>query len=264
MPAKTLLRRSGQFLLAAARRLETRLDTSVAYIHMPKCGGTSLHQAIARYYPEPKVSYLDPTASGQAAAHLSRDLLPYRRDLLAYELARTDRPRFVSGHWPVDPEMMASVADDWAFVTLLRHPVDRWLSNYFFNRHRAENRDHFGTDLGLADYLDTADAAKNGKLFVSFCTGGQFEGAEDEQTIQQAIAVLKRFTLVGFLEDMDAFGQAFQKRFGVPLETEALNRNPASMAERDAELTQPLRDRIEALCAPDLALYEALREHVSR
>lgn len=250
------LRTIGRLAYAASRRIVKPIPRSIAYIHIPKCGGTSLHQAICRHYPDDKVTYLDPTASGIAANRAGTDLLPYRRDLLAYQLARSDGHRFISGHWPVDADLMTASAETWDMITVLRDPVERWISNYLFNRHRANNRDHFGTDLSIEAYLETQEAMNNGRLFVSFCRGGVFDGCETFEAMEDAKSTLSQFKLIGCLDQMDDFLARFKDRYGVQLNLPELNTSPAPPQARDNALTPDVMKRIEALCVPDRALYE--------
>ena len=243
---------------ATLPRLKGTIGTSIAFIHIPKCGGTSIHSAISQHYRADKVSYLDPTASRTAAKAADVPMLPFRRSLLDYELAKQDGLRFVSGHWPVDQEMVQRNAEHWSFVTILRDPVERWLSNYFFNRHRADNREHFGTSLSLGAYLDTKDAVENGKLYLSFAHGGDMPEGDLTEKISQAVDVFGNFALVGHLDRMDGFLDAFQALWNIRLNIPVSNVNPANKAVRDETLTPALLQRIEELCGPDRLIYEAV------
>lgn len=239
-------------------RLVGPIDTSIAFIHMPKCGGTSLHTAISQHYRASHISYLDPTASRNVAEASGIAMLPFRRSLLAYELEKKSGHRFISGHWPVDKDLVGQNAEHWSFVTILRDPVERWLSNYFFNRHRQDNRGHFGTSLDLETYLDTKDAVENGKLYLSFCHGGHMPEGDLSGPITQAIDVFSAYALIGTLDNMDAFLDGFEARWKVRPRLPQSNANPASQPERDGALTPALLRQIEDLCVPDRAIYDAV------
>jgi len=245
-------------------RLAGKIDASIAFIHMPKCGGTSVHTAISRHFRADQISYLDPTASREVSVADKVDMLPFRRSLLAYELAKQGGNRFISGHWPLDQELISANKAHWSFITILRDPVDRWISNYFFNRDRSGNRDHFGTELDLEAYLDTKDAVENGKLYLSFCHGGAMPEGDLSQPIAEAIKVLGNFELVGTLNDMEGFLDGFQDRWNVRPSIPVSNISPTSKTDRTETLTQPILQRIQHICAPDQQIYEAIREHASK
>ena len=239
-------------------RLAGKIDASIAFIHMPKCGGTSIHTAISRHYRADHISYLDPTASRNVSEASEVAMLPFRRSLLAYELAKSGGHRFISGHWPLDQALIHAHARDWSFVTILRDPVERWLSNYFFNRHRADNRDHFGTELDLEAYLDTRDAVENGKLYLSFCHGGHMPEGDLSAAISEAISVFGAYELIGTLNDMEGFLDRFEQRWQVRPSIPISNVNPAGKRARDKALTPSIMKRIEDICAPDREIYDAV------
>ena len=59
--------------------------------------------------------------------------LEYRRQLLTYELCRADI-RYVAGAYQVTREIIEDRGRTWAFVTVLRDPVARFISNLFYSR----------------------------------------------------------------------------------------------------------------------------------
>ena len=244
-------------------RIAGKIDASIAFVHIPKCGGTSLHTAISRHYRTDHINYLDPTASRNVSQADDVAMLPFRRSLLAYQLAKSDGNRFISGHWPVDQALLHTYAPNWSFVTVLRDPVARWLSNYFFNRHRADNRDHFGTELDLEAYLDTRDAVENGKLYLSFCHGGHMPEGDLSATISEAIDVLAAFDLIGTLDDMEGFLDRFEQHWQVRPSIPLTNVSPANRHMREKALTPSILQRIEDICAPDQKIYDAVRARQS-
>jgi hypothetical protein len=148
---------------------------------------------------------------------------------------------------------------DWDFVTVLRDPVARWLSNYFFNRHRPDDRDHFGTELDLEAYLETIDATENGKLYLSFCHGGNMPEGDLTQAIAHAIDVFSKFKLIGMLDDMDGFLDGFKQHWHVRPSIAWSNTNPAGKSDREAALTPAILKRVKQICAPDREIYKAIR-----
>ena len=72
---------------------------------------------------------------------------------------------------------------------------------------------------------------------------------------------LGKLALVGTLERLDAFCGRFGEIFGVTLRIPHDNASPAAKAKQKALVTDEIRERVRALCAPDLEVYEHAREH---
>ena len=112
-----------------------RIKKNIFFLHQPKCGGTSINNAIRSCYRNSQIMHLNNDACIRAADLLGRDLDDYRRDLLLYHLMHK-KIRYLSGHFAYSKKAYDACGDQWHFVTVLRHPVERWFSHYFFNKHR--------------------------------------------------------------------------------------------------------------------------------
>ncbi|MBI4820049.1 MAG: sulfotransferase family 2 domain-containing protein [Deltaproteobacteria bacterium] len=234
---------------------------NVAFIHMPKCGGTSLTEALCALYGPGRRTLLDSRASKRGADELGIGLLRFRRSLLAYELRRAGEGRLVAGHYPVDAEAVSEFGSRWRFVTVLRDPVERWISHYFYNRSLRDSPFHISADLG--SYLDSGDARSLGCLYARHLLG--IEGANlTDQQVEAAKRVLSSFALVGIAERLDDFAAEFGRKFGRSLEIGRKNVSPVSRRDRESEVSPEIRARIRDLCAPDLELYEQARSLARR
>lgn len=238
---KTLLRR----VLFPPRR-------NLVFAHLPKCGGTSLHSAISRVYPRRRVTRLLSRSSRLAADQAGRSLLAYRRDLLIYELQRGGRGRFLSGHWALDAGVCRAYRPAWSFVTLLRDPVERWLSHYF---HNAAADGPFRIDETLEVFLSTPRARLLGSVYVRQLNGGAIGDEEriGAEAIEAARRTLDAFDLVGTVERLEQFRAGFQRLFGASL---IIGRERSGDPLRRGAVTPGQRQRIAELCAGDLLVYE--------
>lgn len=223
----------------------------IIYIHVPKCGGSSFGAALRlRYFLSQAVINLDPGDSTLPAGPRIRADYAHRRVQLHRLVSR--RIRMISGHVQYDPELHGNAAKDYTFITLLRDPVARFVShyNYLQRRHPGPSRPDT-----LAAFLNTVDAARLASQYLFYFAGQSLQPDQDPAPlIARAIASLARFDIVGDLSEPRAFAQQLQRHIGTPLPLWRRNAAPAP-----TKVPADLRPRIEALCAADLAVYQAAR-----
>lgn len=221
----------------------------LAFIHTPKCGGTSLDAAITAAYERAghRAIRLDARASLRAAEAAGDKLHELRSRLLLYDLA-SKHARYLSGHYTFT-EAAFTVSRGWHFIALLRDPVARWYSAFFYNRYKES--DHCARTESLAEYLST-DRAKSGQTYAR-----QF-GSGD---VERAIENLSRFSVVGTLDNLAALQRDCERVLGIRLEVGHSRMNPRSTAEQQAEITPEIDAHVRALCEPDRYVYDAVRAY---
>lgn len=248
---------------SAYRRLKARerkVLPRLAFVHIPKCGGTSLKTALQDVYSRRgnTTLWLDPHASKRAADVADADLYALRAHLLLYHLAQR-RPRYITGHYTFSEAAWEAGPEPWAFLTVLRDPVARWYSAYFYNRHKT-NSDHFRIHEPLAEFVETERAQKMGRTYVRRLTADR----KAPDAVETVILTLQRFDVVGVLEEMDALVRDCERVVGERLSVPILNTSPRGERERADEITPAIEAKVRALCAPDLRIYEAVRERIMR
>lgn len=228
---------------------------NLVFVHLPKCAGTSFHSAIAGHYRASRITRLMSRSSKQAADRAGRGLLEYRRDLLIYELERRGRSRFLSGHWPVDADLVRAYRPGWRFVTLLRDPVERWLSHFLYN---SASDGPFRITEPLEAFLETPRAKLLGSVYVRQLNGGAVpdDDAGDDAAVTAACHTLTAFDVVGTVERLDAFRARMRERCGLAL---TLGVERAGDPAGRATVTPEQRRRITELCAPDRAVHDRAR-----
>jgi len=135
----------------------------------------------------------------------------------------------------------------------LRHPVDRWLSHYFYAHNAASP---FSISDPIDVYVEKALTAPPGGQYIYQLSGGMAENVPIDLRIKSACETLDHMSVVGWIEELELFIDRFSQRFGVELCLKRENVNTTrSTFERSVVKPQTLR-RVERLCEPDLAVYE--------
>lgn len=230
--------------------------TSLVYIHVPKCGGTSFGSALRLrfFYSQATVNLrksralqmrVNPDAQG-----LERIKIEYsQRDALLARLLER-RVRCISAHARYDPDLHDAYKDRSTFVTLLREPVDRFVSHYnYLQRHHPDSN----RAAPLEAFLDTQDAQRLAAQFLFyFGRTLPFESSCPDKAIEKAKHALEKFALVGDLSRPAAFHRALAGLVRGPIPMVTRNRAPARTARPDGDTLRRVRD----LCAADTAIYD--------
>lgn len=235
----------------------------LVFHHVPKCGGTSVGVAIRRHYLLSQAGIV-PGASFRAAQRMSdsddpmeilRHAKNLREQMLLYEL--------YTGVWCVSAHVRFSetayreFAATHGFVTILREPVARYLSHY----HYSVGRDaHVSIDIPIEEFIDTEQGRSHGAIYCDYFAS--LDSQADFATgtaVERAVENLGKFSVVGFLDDLDAFAAGIRREFGFRPRIGHRNRNVATDPAASQTLSPTLRRRIEEICAPDLEVFSGVR-----
>ena len=240
------------------------------FMHMPKCGGTSVSEAMYATVPiTRRVAVIDAVSTRRAAAIWYEnvdDPQLFHEDLS--EAARLFEMReqmllqhMAWGSWLIHGHVLYSERayrhffKDYKYVTLLRDPAERMISNYWM----AERAGVVPLDFDA--YLETGAARSHAQVYLRYL-GGQtvVPDCEMSRVTARAEERLKRFDLVGFLDDLHGFRQNYRALFGTSLAIGVANAAPV----KPPSLTAAQRARIDAMTGPDRALYDLARAEFGR
>lgn len=236
------------------------------FMHMPKCGGTSIAEAMYATVPLGRgVAVIDAVSTRRAAAiyEFGRDeallchedhphgdkVFDLRERLMLQQMAWG--AWLIHGHVLFSDKADAHFGQKFRYVTLLRDPVDRMISNYRMAVNAAV------VPEGLDAYLDTPVARSHAQVYLRYLSGQTVvPDADIPAKLALAQSRLARFAVVGFLNDLPAFQQRYLSVFGVPLRIKTYNQGKGQKPTLTADQT----DKIATLTAPDQAIFDtALR-----
>lgn len=243
----------------------------IAFVHIPKCAGTSVVGSISKtYFPRHRRLWnrlkgekayravtIGAEASAKAAESCGENLQAVRSALFHYWLQERSAI-YISGHVPFSEAVGRDFVGEWDFVTIVREPVDRFFSEYFYNKFKPQ--EHFRVQEDIDEFLAMPDAIRLSSQLVNFLTGRRDVYCEPSAAeVAQAIDNLKLFSVVGVMEDMPAFCENMRGCFGKGLRLRHVNRNPAPEEFREQARDASCRRRVEELSIGDIEVYEAAR-----
>lgn len=223
----------------------------IIYIHVPKCGGSSFAAALRLRYlaSQATITLGQGDQSLEGEARIESDYAARSQEL--HQLVARGK-RLISGHVRYDSALHEGPARGYRFVTLLRDPVARFVSHYNYLQRAHPDA---GRPATLAAFLDGPDAPRLASQYLYYFAGAHQGRVRDlPAATARAITHLRRFDLIGDLSAPDAFARELQGLTRLPVLRWRRNAAP-----RPTHIPTALRSRIEALCAPDIAIYEAVR-----
>lgn len=264
----------------------------VAFVHIAKCGGISVDTAIREAIACPNERRIDRDAtliaslasfgqpiksiedSVEFSSHHAHNLSNLFQQYLSKNWS------YVSGHVSVTQHILNEYAKDYAFLTVLRDPVDRFISNYIFNKltnaHpymlpntnkvkclRAEAEQIIGSKRGW-------QMANTSTMFL---TGRYPKNSDDAQIMQNEVRDnLSKFKIVGFIDKLPEFEQQCSKLTGREVNIGKRNTvNAINTAHSDC-IKQELFDyfsqsdtqsKLHELCNAEIANYNFARTQFS-
>jgi len=219
----------------------------ILFDHLPKCGGRSLNAYLDLHYSKRKTFSVYDSEAIDKFKNLSR-FKRYKYDLVRGHLAR----RLLDY---VHPESLK--------VTILRDPVDRVVSHYYYVKRSPS---HYlypqVVELNLDEYVQRNLGGELRNFYTVYFSGLPLRDAEQnpEESVAMAAEALSRYDAVGFLDDFASFAAALRRRAELkrPYRNKKLNATPNRPGIDEIE--PAIISRIKQANHLDIALYEKIRD----
>lgn len=256
----------GRILNALANK---PLRHNCCFYHIPKSGGTSLSEALHAAVPMNRhIGEVPANTTRRAAAILNAGLddeaayyddgpqaeavFKLREGMLLAFMAND--VSLVHGHIVFSHKADEHFGERYKYITLLRDPASRVISNYRAARNAGYVSDSF------AEYLESpvgrAHAAHNLRYFSG---RAHIQKEEVASAMKEAKWVIEKFAVIGFVDAMEDFLDRFESVFGARLSIGKHNVGKSAVPEIGATD----RRRLEELCAPDFELHDYARAVMS-
>ena len=239
-------------LLASLAFSRTKGKPRLVFLHLPRTGGTALAKDIL--FPNFPRSYW-------CHVNYRQDLEPVggAHDPLRWTESRRGRVRLLAGHMPVDFAQYFPGPSE--YVTLLRDPIARTISDYYFCRRNRTNPAHEAArKYSLIEFVERGHGLTHNcyARWLSNAIYGAVYRTDDEM-LEAARKNLTTFAFVGITELFDASVRRICEKCGLtqyPLSSR--NRNDATPRGKDVSVAA--RRVIYRHNELDRAIYEEFRK----
>ena len=259
--------------------VNARTNQRIFFMHLGKCAGTSVFNAIRHSMHVGWEGYVDTHTAIQnaKAIHNTDDLnvlLPRFHELRIHSALQrmSKKNQLVGGHIPYCKTAFQQYQKDYNFLTVMRDPVERVISIYKYSKARGHSFKPKGKYLSPEEELQFFLNSPRGKIevnnYVAF-----FGGLHTTQTyynnVEKAKQNVEDFHLIGFTDNLTEFANQFHKMFGLELDIPSLRvtkqvfkekSSPKSGEEIDKLFTQEIRQQIAELCKDDYKVYHYAKE----
>jgi hypothetical protein len=238
----------------------------VVFHHVPKCGGTSIARALhLRYvasfagFPSSSVQKtidaLHPALDPMRRAQLVDD---FQAQLLLFNLFRD--VRCLAGHVRFSETAFAIFSNQYKFITTLREPVSLMISRFFYQRSQPSLWRNYAD---IDSYLESPEARVFGAYYSYFFNSLPTDSdPETLEAIENAKQNLLKFTVVGFVDDMEDFKRKVRDRIGIRIHIGVANRSKVETSTRENIITPEIRERMRKLSAVNIEIYDYAKREI--
>ena len=227
----------------------------IVFDHLPKCAGTALNVYLMSHYPRRKIFVIDGVHSH---ASVERFKMMSERRRHRYDL--------VIGHYA--NELFDFVHPDCLKITVLREPIDRIVSHYYYVVSREKHYLHQQVKerhIGLEAYADPDLSPELSNWYTTHFSGCTLSAAhkEPDAVVDKALSVLSRqYDIVGFLDEFDQFIRRLKQAAMLTNEYTDVKVNVTGERPGVNGISQRARESIASANQLDITLYRLAKERL--
>lgn len=231
-------------------------DRKVFFDHIPKCGGSSLSQLFCKVYGADRVA---PPLMGEQALVAKKLFRNY--DVVLGHFGGT-----IFDNWP----------EDFFCCTLVRDPVDRALSTYFYFQNLPQLSIPYVEavrGLSLDEFVESTrqpivNEILNNPLVAHFAAASGYDGSYSDPAgvWEAAVRGFNSYDVIGVCEDFEKSAQAIFGALGVPvpqLDYKNYKVNSNKKRQKRSDIPVHIISAIERRNAGDIQLYRAAVERLN-
>lgn len=237
----------------------------ICFIHVPKCGGTYVGELLKKQYAAKKLYKkfksvnIDAKSSKHTALFFDEEVQYFRNKLASYYLNKKNLD-FFEGHVSLGRFVLSHYANTWSFLSLIRDPVSRFFSQYFYASNKES--DHEKIYLTLDEWIKSYSAKNFGMLYTNYfayeLNNNKFNVSDK---INRAKENMYNYYHIGFTENIKQFiaqnNLNIFSRLSYRISFTRTNKNPIKNYMRS--VTEVQRRKVEELCKPDIEIYNWAR-----
>ena len=224
----------------------------ILFDHLPKCGGSTLREYLRKHYPQRKTFFtngLDPYSSVEKFKQLSQ------HQRYGYDL--------ILGH--LTNELIAYADPECLKVTVLREPVERIISHYYYAKRSPEHYLYSKIterDISLEEYATSELSDELRNWYTSHFSGlavADVDGSP-EAALSRAVEVLfKQYDVVGILSDFPSFIDMLRVKVGLRYPYDDKKVNVTSRRPKFDDISPSIIEKIREVNYLDVTLYECIK-----
>jgi hypothetical protein len=245
--------------------IDAVIPQKVVFHHVPKCGGTSVGRALRWRYllsqgsvtPESSFRAFEAFTGREDREKMLVDVLDLREQMFLYLLF--EGVSCVSLHVRYSEHANKLFRDQYKFITILREPVSRFISHYFWSY--GKQHAHGRIEESIEDFIQTERAKRLGATYSIYFSG--FPSTADftsSDAVQAAIANLKKFDVLGKLDNLPLFSENIKKELRVRIRIGHENSSRRTSSDVKKAISPEVRQKIIELCQPDIQIWESVFE----
>lgn len=245
--------------------IQTLCPQHVVFHHVPKCGGTSVGRALRKRYilsqgtvtPESSFRAFEAFTKRSDREAMLVDVLDLREQMMLYLMY--EDVSCVSLHVRFSNAAFENFSHRYKFVTMLREPVERFISHYYWSY--GKSNAHARIEETLEDFLETDRAQKLGSTYSEYYSGFDKEQCfRSPEAISSAVNNLKKFDVVGRLDKLEDFQVKLKNELGVTIKVGHENKGAASKVDSSHAkpkygIEDKTREKIRIICKPDIQIW---------